>query len=222
MIETMSTFDLSPLSFVVLGLLARDGPSTPYGLKRAVGRGMATFWPFPHSQIYAETERLAMLGLLAVEQEETGRRRRTYRLTEMGRASLAAWLAEPSAEPFQLRSLGLLKLYFGHFAHPEDRATLAEAELALLAPLLTFVDEAIERLRGRADRRWQLQSAEMIRDLTQVMIKHWARVEAGSRAEAAHSRPRRRRQPPDGRAAGVAEFVARRVRARAPASSKRW
>jgi hypothetical protein len=58
---------------------------------------------------------------------------------------------DPSAELFQLRSLGLLKLYFGHFARPDDRAKLAQAELVALAPLLTFVDEAIDRLRGRAD-----------------------------------------------------------------------
>ena len=53
------------MSYVVLGLVARDGPSTPYALKAAVARGVAHFWPFRHSQIHAETERLARLGLLA-------------------------------------------------------------------------------------------------------------------------------------------------------------
>jgi hypothetical protein len=49
--------------------------------------------------IYAETERLARLGLLAEERELTGRRRRSYRITAGGRAALAAWLAEPATEP---------------------------------------------------------------------------------------------------------------------------
>ena len=111
-IRSMSRPDLTPVSYVVLGLVARDGPSTPYALKTAVGRGVAHFWPFPHSQIYAETERLAGLGLLAEEREHTGRRRRSYRITGEGRAALAAWLAEPTDEPPQIRSLGLLKLFF--------------------------------------------------------------------------------------------------------------
>src|SRR5512133_344349 len=98
MVQSMSRPDLTPVSYVVLGLVARDGPSTPYALKTAVGRGIAHFWQFPHSQIYAETERLARLGLLAEEREQTGRRRRSYRITAAGRAALAAWLAEPTDE----------------------------------------------------------------------------------------------------------------------------
>ena len=57
MIRSMSRADITPVSYVVLGLVARDGPSTPYALKAAVGRGIAHFWQFPHSQIYAETEK---------------------------------------------------------------------------------------------------------------------------------------------------------------------
>src|SRR4029450_7966169 len=97
MIRIVSTPDLTPVSYVVLGLVARDGPSTPYALKAAVGRGIAHFWQFPHSQIYAETERLARLGLLAEEREQTGRRRRSYRITPQGRAALAAWLDAAAA-----------------------------------------------------------------------------------------------------------------------------
>ena len=66
----------------------------------AVGRGVAHFWQFPHSQIYAETDRLARLGLLAEQREHTGRRRRSYRITPEGRAALRAWLASrPTSRP---------------------------------------------------------------------------------------------------------------------------
>ena len=91
------------MSYVVLGLVARDGPSTVCPLKTAVGRGIAHFWPFPHSQIYAETGRLAGLGLLAEEREHTGRRRRSYRSPQ--RAGRLAGLAEPAEELPQFRSL---------------------------------------------------------------------------------------------------------------------
>jgi PadR family transcriptional regulator, regulatory protein AphA len=177
MIWIMSRPDLTPVSYVVLGLVARDGPSTPYGLKAAVGRGIAHFWQFPHSQIYAETERLAHLGLLAEDREQTGRRRRSYRITPSGRAALAAWLAEPAEEPPQFRSLGLLKLFFAQHAGPEQIAELARAQAALHRGYVEVTDAITERLQARPDLPGQLAVAELMGDTFRVMAEHWERVE---------------------------------------------
>ena len=177
MIQSMSRPDLTPVSYVVLGLVARDGPSTPYALKAAVGRGIAHFWQFPHSQIYAETERLARLGLLAEEREQTGRRRRSYRITAEGRAALAAWLAEPTDEPLQVRSLGLLKLFFAQHAAPEDVAELARAQAELHRGWVEVTNGIVERLQARGDRPGQLAVAELMGDAFRVMAGHWERVE---------------------------------------------
>jgi DNA-binding PadR family transcriptional regulator len=177
MIRIMSTPDLTPVSYVVLGLVARDGPSTPYALKAAVGRGIAHFWQFPHSQIYAETERLARLGLLAEEREQTGRRRRSYRITPQGRAALAAWLAEPAEEPPQFRSLGLLKLFFAQHAGPEEMAELARAQAAMHRGYVELTDAIVARLQGRPDLPGQRAVAELMGDSFRVMAEHWERVE---------------------------------------------
>ena len=172
----MSRPDLTPVSYVVLGLVARDGPSTPYALKTAVGRGIAHFWPFPHSQIYAETERLARLGLLVEEREQTGRRRRSYRITAQGRAALAAWLAEPADEPPQFRSLGLLKLFFGQHAQPEDIAELARTEAELHRQYVGIAAGIVERLQARGDRPGQLAVAQLMGDAYRVMAEQWERI----------------------------------------------
>jgi PadR family transcriptional regulator AphA len=172
----MSRPDLTPVSYVVLGLVARDGPSTPYALKTAVGRGIAHFWQFPHSQIYAESERLARLGLLAEEREQTGRRRRSYRITAQGRAALSAWLAEPTAEPPQLRSLGLLKLYFGQLAGPGDVAELARVQADLHRQTVEYTEEIVRRLQARGDLPGQLAVAELMGDTLRVMAEHWERI----------------------------------------------
>jgi PadR family transcriptional regulator, regulatory protein AphA len=177
MIQSMSRPDLTPVSYVVLGLVARDGPSTPYALKAAVGRGIAHFWQFPHSQIYAETNRLARLGLLAEEREQTGRRRRSYRITAEGRAALAGWLAEPTDEPLQVRSLGLLKLYFAQHAGPEDVAELARVQAELHRGWVEVTTGIVERLKARGDRPGQLAVAELMGDAFRVMAGHWERVE---------------------------------------------
>ena len=177
MIWIMSRPDLTPVSYVVLGLVARDGPSTPYAIKAAVGRGIAHFWQFPHSQIYAETERLARLGLLAEEREQTGRRRRSYRITAEGRAALAAWLAEPTDEPLQVRSLGLLKLFFSQHAEPDHVAELARAQVAQYHQFAELTAGIIERLQARGDRPGQLAVAEIMAEGFRAMAGEWERVE---------------------------------------------
>src|SRR5262245_7859152 len=174
----MSRRNLTPVSYVVLGLISRDGPPTPYDVKTAVARGIAHFWPFPHSQIYSETEYLTGLGLLAEERERSGRRRRTFRVTEAGRHALESWLCEPTSETLHVRSFAFLKLYFGYFARPEDVVNLAGAQIAALEPQLSEIAEMIDRLKVRADRKWQLALGEMFADLSRAVFEAWKRVEA--------------------------------------------
>ena len=181
---------LTPVSYVVLGLVARDGPVTPYELKAAVALGVAHFWPFPHSQIYSESERLARLGLLVEERETTGRRRRHYRVGAEGEKALAAWLAEPTSESPQYRHLGLLKLYFGQLAHPEDLAALARAQQAMHLERQEFLGAMLERLRAR-ERPWQHAVGKLIRDAERAMVDNWAQVERAAEDAAAGDRRRR-------------------------------
>jgi DNA-binding PadR family transcriptional regulator len=122
---------LGPSAYLVLGFIAELGPSTPYDLKRAVAKSIAYFWSFPHSQLYVEPERLAKLGLLTEEQEERGRRRRLFSITDAGRAALQAWLEAPSATQTETRDLGLLKLYFADLTTPERVRQMAEEQIAL-------------------------------------------------------------------------------------------
>ena len=60
----MSNDKLTPTSYLVLGLIALLGRATSYDLKAMVGRSIGYFWTFPHSQLYAEPDRLVGMGLL--------------------------------------------------------------------------------------------------------------------------------------------------------------
>jgi DNA-binding PadR family transcriptional regulator len=104
---------LTPTSYIVLGLIAAAGRATPYDLKRVHAQGIGGFWSLNHAQLYAEPDRLADAGFLAVEREEGGRRRKLYELTAHGREAFDAWLAAPTAEFTELRDPGLLQLFFG-------------------------------------------------------------------------------------------------------------
>jgi DNA-binding PadR family transcriptional regulator len=104
---------LTPTSYIVLGLLEAAGPSTPYALKQGVAGSIGNFWTVPHSQLYAEPERLARGGHVTEQREPGGRRRRVYAITDRGREALAAWLRDADVRLPELRDPGLLKLFFG-------------------------------------------------------------------------------------------------------------
>jgi DNA-binding PadR family transcriptional regulator len=138
----MSNPQLTPVSYVVLGLVAQ-GATTSYDMKQKASRSVGYFWNFPHSQLYAEPAHLVELGLLDEVREAEGRRRRVYTLTRAGREALDEWLREPTTDQTQIRDTGLLKLFFGDGMSSAEIAALArEQEEAHRARLTVF--ETIE------------------------------------------------------------------------------
>lgn len=122
--------ELSTAAYTILGLLSVQGPRTIYELKGFIEVSIGNFWPFPHSQMYAETKRLEQAGLIDVEAETGGRGRRTLRITPTGRAALDDWWAALETPPAEIRDTGLLKLFL---ADPADHAgivALAEQQQA--------------------------------------------------------------------------------------------
>src|SRR5688500_4696465 len=89
------------------------------------------FSSIPHSQLYSEPGRLAERGLVEEAREPNGRRRRTFTLTDAGRAALQDWLGTPDEFPggTEIRDLGLLRLFFGAAARDHgDVAANARAQ----------------------------------------------------------------------------------------------
>jgi PadR family transcriptional regulator AphA len=134
---------LTGTSYAVLSVLDALGPATPYDLKQALEVSVQNFWPIPHTTAYSEPERLAKAGLLSVEQEQGGRRRKLYSLTDEGRARLREWAASPSLSPPQLREEGVLKIFAGADARPvlQERLEWHTAKLQELQGFLEDVGE---------------------------------------------------------------------------------
>lgn len=131
----------------MLGLLEAAEPSTPYALKRLAEASTANFWTVPHTQIYAECARLAKAGLLSEQREQTGRRRRIYRLTASGRQALHAWREEPGPHTYELRDAATLKLFFG--AEPQKLATAqVEAHARRFEAYETMLEDLDDAPRG--------------------------------------------------------------------------
>jgi DNA-binding PadR family transcriptional regulator len=144
---------LTNTSYALLALVDQLGEATPYEIKQAMDSSIDNFWPVPHTTAYEEPERLAGGGYMSVRQEEGGRRRKTYALTEEGRAALAAWAEDPTWVPPQIRDEGILKVFAG--ANP----------LVFLEPRRAWHQEKLGELEGyleavRGEEAWR--GSEMV------------------------------------------------------------
>ncbi|MFB0493757.1 PadR family transcriptional regulator AphA [Methylobacterium sp. OAE515] len=162
---------LGPVSCLVLGMIGLRGPSTPYDLKKAAERSVSYFWPFPHSQLYGEPERLAKAGLLSREDEYGGRRRKRYALTEAGRKTLVTWLQVPPDDIFEMHDMAVLQLFFGEFMTEQELSALARKQANLYRSRLeTYASievangKRIDRTRRMAPLRLGIRLAEACRD----------------------------------------------------------
>jgi DNA-binding PadR family transcriptional regulator len=143
---------LSGTSYAVLSVLDALGPATPYDLKQALEVSVQNFWPIPHTTAYAEPERLAKAGLLSVEQEPSGRRRKLYALTDEGRTALRDWASSTTLSAPQVRDEGVLKIFAGADPQPilEDRLRWHTHKLAELEGYLEAVTGKPEMASVRA------------------------------------------------------------------------
>ena len=172
----MSTVRLSTTSYVVLGMVALRGPSTPYDLKRAVGHSVGYFWQFPHAQLYDEPARLTQAGLLDLESEESGRRRKVYSITEAGRAALRSWLAQPTGQVFELRDIAELKLFFSELGTTADVANLAAEQVGLHVRRLAQYEDMRARFGGRSDMAQRMVPLELGLALERTALEFWQRL----------------------------------------------
>ncbi len=132
--------ELTHTSHIVLGLLSMSGQATPYDLKQMVSATIGHFWSLPHSQLYAEPARLARAGYVTEQREQGGRRRKLYSLTDRGREAHEQWLRVLTPEPYMLRDLALLKLFFG-----ANAGELAEVQLETHRQKLTEYEALLEQ-----------------------------------------------------------------------------
>jgi PadR family transcriptional regulator AphA len=137
---------LNPSSYAVLALLKAAGESTPYELKGYLEKSVENFWPIPHTTFYAEPARLAESGYLSERQEQSGRRRKLYALTDKGRQALEAWVRTEEHPAPQLRDDGALRIFAGADPIPilARRAEWHRAKLAELEGYLEGMDPSDE------------------------------------------------------------------------------
>lgn len=140
-----------PLAYALLGLLAR-APGSGYDLIREMEEPIGFFWHARRSQIYPELARLDQEGLIThtvVEQQERPDKK-VYEITEVGRAALAHWAAEPMHIPSE-RDEFMLKVFSLWLAEPQGALTLVGAYAAQHVERLARYEEIRAQMERNAE-----------------------------------------------------------------------
>jgi DNA-binding PadR family transcriptional regulator len=104
------------------------GRRSGYEIKQAVELSIRFFWTISHAQIYPMLEELERVGLIRGRDDPRGRLpRRIFTITRSGRAALQEWLGREEALPFELRDIGLVKLFFADLVDREAAVKLVES-----------------------------------------------------------------------------------------------
>ena len=144
--------ELGHPAYVVLGMV-RLGARSGYEIKQDVELSIQFFWTISQAQIYPSLERLEREGLIKGKSEPLGRRqRRTFTITKAGDTALREWLRQQEPMPFELRDLGLVKLFFADALDRDDALALLTAvkrrSEARVATLRSIEPAALSTERG--------------------------------------------------------------------------
>ena len=129
------------LRYALLGLLAEE-PASGYDLAKKFERVLQRYaWHAQHSQIYPELNRMAVDHLITVV-AEGARGRRTYAITDAGRADLRQWMVNPP-DVIVVRNEFVLRLFLLSTLDPAEArrllAWMAEANTKQLEELRASV-----------------------------------------------------------------------------------
>jgi DNA-binding PadR family transcriptional regulator len=140
-------------AYAVLGLIS-FGESSGYDLKRLANYSIHFFYLSPApSQVYSELRRLESLGYVTERrvQQETRPDKRLYHITPSGRDELQRWLDESEVFPDVLKSVFLLKLFFGDGTSPEVLIGQLEARFNQMEERLLQYEEIENEIKDRGD-----------------------------------------------------------------------
>ncbi len=118
------------LSHAILSALT-DRPCSGYDLAKQFDGSVGFFWHASHQQIYRELTKLEQQALITAEAiaQEGKPDKKIYRVTEVGKTHLKAWIAQPSKCAPSKDDL-LVKLFVGYLVPPATLQATLEHERA--------------------------------------------------------------------------------------------
>jgi DNA-binding PadR family transcriptional regulator len=182
----MTRATLNPSDYVVLGMTGL-GACSGYEIKRTVERSIRFFWTISPAQVYPSLAKLEEAGLLTGRDEPQGnRRRRVYECTREGTRALRDWLTSSEAMPFELRDVGMVKLFFADALDPGT----AEQLLAQVRSRSEERAATLEAIRPEAEETARAGNNHPLLTLEMGIAYHEAIVDVCRRYQRASARGR--------------------------------
>lgn len=153
---------LPATTFAVMGLLSQ-GPRSGYDLASYAERSIANFWSVAKSQVYRELSRLEDLGFVEATEvrQETLPDKRIYSLTKSGEAALIEWLNTPQPQPDRMRSMFLLKIFFGNLIEQDELLAMIEDHGKRAQERYNQLSAVVEQLEGDPNMAYVVATAKL-------------------------------------------------------------
>lgn len=109
------------MEYLILGLLLL-APMTGYELQRFIKQNLALICSHSAGSVQTALAKLEREGYITAAETTQGRRRKkTFSITEAGRAAFSAWVAQPM-QADKVKNMELSRLFFLGLARPEERS----------------------------------------------------------------------------------------------------
>ena len=153
---------LPATTFAVMGLLSQ-GSRSGYDLASYAEQSIANFWSVAKSQVYRELSRLESLGFVDATEvkQEALPDKRIYSLTKKGEAALIGWLNTPQPQPDRMRSMFLLKVFFGNLIDQEELIRMIEDHGRRARETYINLSSIVEQLETDSNMAYVLATARL-------------------------------------------------------------
>jgi len=157
-----SDHKLPATTFAVMGLLSQ-GPRSGYDLASYAELSIANFWSVAKSQVYRELSRLESLGFVDATEvkQQALPDKRIYSLTKKGQAALIEWLNTPQPQPDRMRSMFLLKVFFGNLIDQEELIGMIEEHGKHARETFIHLSSIVEQLETDPNMEYVLATARL-------------------------------------------------------------
>ena len=141
------------MEYLVLGLLILS-PMTGYELQQFIRQNLALICSHSAGSVHAALSKLELEGhITAAETTEGRRHKKTFSITESGRAAFASWVSQPM-QAEKVKNMELSRLFFLGLAQPEERS-------AAIRDYIRQMEETEAVLRAIRERFRQAQESPL-------------------------------------------------------------
>jgi DNA-binding PadR family transcriptional regulator len=172
------------LELAILGLL-KERSMHGYQLSKRLTDALGGFWRVSYGSLYPSLRRLEQQGAVerVFDEQEVGRRKNVYRITERGEALFLELLEEAGGESGSEENRFRVRLAFFKYLAPDTRIRVLERRRAFLEERLSSIDASLAAVGGHDT--YTLSLMEHGRDATESDIAWLEGLIAAERRQAA-------------------------------------